>query len=42
MIAKLELWLMRTWHRIAGHPWPWYMLNQGTFCAKCGEQIRSF
>ncbi len=42
MIAELEFWAMKTWHNAFGHPRPWRVLEQGMFCGRCGEEIKSF
>jgi len=41
-MGRLEETLRIAWHSVFGHPRPWYMLSQGTFCSKCGEEIKSF
>ncbi len=34
--------LQSDWHKLFGHPRPWRVLDNGTYCAGCGEEIRSF
>ncbi len=42
-ILKALRWQVRIiWHSVFGHPRPWRVLDNGTYCAGCGEEIRSF
>jgi len=42
IVADLVTALRSLWHRVGGHPRPYHYTIEGTYCAGCGERIRTF